>query len=64
MRDDLAMGYVECDECGCPIEQHDTTGCRSGNEGCTCGVTWTRDEIRRVRKSEGLSATYKKMELI
>jgi len=45
--------YVECDSCGHPIEDHNRGGCREPE--CVCAVAWTAAEIRRVRKSEGLS---------
>jgi hypothetical protein len=46
-------GYVECGECGHPIEQHDTDGCDIG-----CTERWSRAEIRRVRLREGLPARW------
>jgi hypothetical protein len=49
-------GYVECGECGHPIEQHDTDGCDITECGCT--EKWSRAEIRRVRLREGLPARW------
>lgn len=51
--------YVECDECGHPIERHDTTGCHTlPDEACTCPVRFTRDDIRRLRREAGLPTTF------
>lgn len=47
-------GYVECTECGHPIEQHSTQACL----GCTCSVRWTKQEIIKVRKANGLPAKW------
>lgn len=59
-RDDISGGYVECTECGHPIELHDTTGCQTGTgDGtCTCRVSWTKKAIRAYRQSQGLRASY------
>lgn len=57
-------GYVECSECGHPVEQHDTEGCgvcRTGAEllgTLNCPTTWTKAEIRDLRRREGLPAAY------
>lgn len=51
-RDD---GYVECTECGHPIEQHGTEGCTV----CFCGVVWTVAEIKRTRRREGLPGEWR-----
>lgn len=59
VRDDLAGGYVECTECGHPIENHGArTGCDDIGGECPCNVDWTRDDIRRVRREEGLPARW------
>lgn len=49
----LTDGYVECDECGHPIETHDTAGCHEV-DGCPCPVTLTAREIADIRVREGL----------
>lgn len=45
-------GYVECGECGAPIEQHNKNG--STLPDSTCKEKWTKKEIVRVRIREGL----------
>lgn len=50
--------YVECDECGHPIEVHDRAGCHSTGSECTCRAGWTVAEIRRARREAGLPARY------
>lgn len=48
---------VECQECGHPIESHDTKGCQESlGEPCLCPTRWTKAEIRRVRREAGLPA--------
>jgi hypothetical protein len=53
-------GYVECAECGHPVEQHDTGGCDPCRQGgvSLCLVKWTKTEIRNLRRREGLPAAY------
>ncbi len=62
IRDDLAAGYVECSECGYPIERHDLSGYRV-DDGVQCHVAWTKEEIRRVRKENGLPASFNPLTL-
>jgi len=50
-----ATDYVECSECGCPVEVHRMVGCT--NVGCSCGITWTKTEIRNYRRTQGLPRT-------
>lgn len=45
-------GYVECTECGHSINDHDTRECL----GCSCPVRWTKQEIIKVRRANGLPA--------
>ena len=59
------VGYVECSECGHPVEQHDPDSCdvcRTGVEllGGTslCPTTWTTAQIMALRLREGLPASY------
>jgi len=49
----LTDGYVECDECGHPIEAHDMTGCHEV-DGCPCPVTFATREVEDIRVREGL----------
>lgn len=59
-RDDLAIGYVECTECGHPIENHTAgNGCAELGGECPCTENWTRAEVAQVRKREGLPARRK-----
>ncbi len=58
-------GYVECSECGHPVEQHDIEGCdvcRTAVEylGGTslCPTRWTKTQIMDLRRREGLPANY------
>jgi hypothetical protein len=48
-------GYVECDSCGHPIEDHNKSGC---DECDTCKVSWTRAEVSRVRRESGLPGRF------
>jgi len=57
-RDDLAIGYVECAECGHPIETH-PKGCASQVDGCPCTETFTQADVRRLRRSAGLPVRWK-----
>lgn len=50
-------GYVECTECGHPIEQHDMASCYSV-PGCQCPYTWTQHAIRQYRIELGLPARW------
>jgi hypothetical protein len=53
----LTDGYVECDECGHPIEEHTTRGCQTIlDEPCPCPDRYTQAQIRAIRKREGLSS--------
>jgi hypothetical protein len=50
-------GYVECSECGHPVEQHDVDGCDVCQTGGTnCPTKWTKAQIRDLRRREGLPA--------
>jgi len=46
-------GYVECTECGHPVERHGSEGCWQIKD-CTCTVSWTQREIEDLRQREGL----------
>lgn len=46
--------YVECAECGHPLERHDLRGCDQQVEGCTCTRRWTVRQIQAIRREEGL----------
>lgn len=50
-------GYVECAECGHPIEQHDTDGCQAV-DGCRCPVRLTKTEIVSIRRRYGLPGRF------
>ncbi len=47
-------GYVECAECGAPVEDHD----RDGYPDLGCTVSWTKRAIGDLRQAEGLPRTY------
>jgi hypothetical protein len=51
-----AAGYVECSECGHPIEKHDTHGCPWSFDDyrCPCTEKLTIIEINVIRKDYGL----------
>jgi len=54
-------GYVECSDCGHPLEySHNTRGCETcrGDGGVNCPTRWTKAQIRAVRRREGLPAAY------
>jgi hypothetical protein len=59
-RDD---GYVECQECGHAIEAHDTLGCQSIGGECVCAESWSGQEIRRARRSEGLPGVFNPLDI-
>jgi hypothetical protein len=59
----LEDGYVECGECGHPIEAHDRQGCCACGGECPCLEAWTEAEIRRVRRREGLPGIYDPVEI-
>lgn len=49
-------GYVECTECGHPLEQHGTAGCLAlgWQPTCRCPTRWTKAAIAEARQREGL----------
>ena len=49
-----AAEYVECAECGCPVHRHDTTGCLNLGGECPCSAEFTRAEVTRLYRAEGL----------
>jgi len=53
-------GYVECDDCGHPIEEHDRNGCTYtfDEHHCGCEQKWTQREIRECRRRHGLPARW------
>lgn len=56
----LRDGYVECDECGHPLEDHGAAGCQAlpKVEPCSCPVRITAREIEDIRAREGLPRKY------
>jgi hypothetical protein len=60
--DDISAGFIECDECGHYIEDHETSGCQHtdpgdyGPERCACRARWTVREIQAYRRAAGLPA--------
>jgi hypothetical protein len=50
--------YVQCEECGCPVEGHDRNGCRNLGGECACRVPWTAAEIKAARREAGLPARW------
>jgi len=56
---DVLPDYVECTECGHPIESHDRKGCLElGAGACNCPEGFTTEQIRAIRKQEGKPAKY------
>lgn len=57
--------YVECDECGDPIEIHGPKGCtrRFADAACTCPAAFTRADVTRLRREAGLPAKYDTREM-
>jgi RNA polymerase-binding transcription factor DksA len=53
-RDDLSGGYVECSDCGHPIEIHRPYCQPELDRPCPCLTLFTAAEIRTIRKREGL----------
>lgn len=52
--------YVECTECGHPIEEHGLGGCEvDRDERCSCPTRWTKAQIREARVADGLPASYR-----
>jgi hypothetical protein len=57
---DESNNYVECTECGHPIEEHGLGGCEvNRDERCPCLVKWTKAAIRECRVAVGLPASYR-----
>lgn len=54
--------YIECAECGHPLERHSTAGCDFQDEGCTCRDRWTVREVERLRREAGLTVKFKRWE--
>jgi hypothetical protein len=50
--------YVQCEECGCPVEGHGRNGCTNLGGECPCRVPWTAAEIRTARREAGLPARW------
>ena len=51
--------YVECSECGHPLERHSIKGCDWQTDGCTCRARWTVREIQAQRREAGLPVKFK-----
>ena len=49
--------YVECAECGHPLERHTPQGCDS-IAGCDCPTRWTVREVERARRHAGLPGRF------
>ena len=52
--------YVECSECGHPLERHHMTGCDWQSEGCTCTAAWSYKRISEQRRSAGLPVSFER----
>jgi hypothetical protein len=54
-----AAGYVECSECGHPVEEHDNDGCSHVDDDydCPCDERLTISDIDRIRADYGLEPT-------
>lgn len=53
-----SASYVECAECGHPLEQHGLKGCNWQSDGCGCATRWTVKEIMAQRRAVGLPGTF------
>lgn len=50
--------YVECVECGHPVEKHPWgQGCINGD--CTCDERFTVSEVLNLRRAKGLPLRYR-----
>lgn len=56
---DEMNSYIECTECGHPLERHGLQGCDWQADGCSCTARWTKHEIRAQRKAAGLPQNFK-----
>lgn len=54
--------YIECTECGHPLERHTTHGCDWQADGCGCTAQWTRHEVTQQRRAAGLVGVFKSHE--
>ena len=57
--------YVDCTECGDPVEGHDREGChahdgRTDADPCNCPARWTVKEIMALRRSYGLPGEWRR----
>lgn len=50
--------YVECAECGHPIEQTGADGECVAVPGCPCPIRWSTAAIKAARQRVGLPARY------
>lgn len=58
--------YVECTECGHPLERHGLAGCeamdgidRNDPDGCSCTTRWTVKAIMAIRRDHGLPGNWR-----
>lgn len=55
--------YVECVECGHPLESHRRTGCEApGDARCGCPTRWTVREVEAARAREGLPRRWNRVD--
>lgn len=55
---DEGEGYVECAECGHPLERHTMAGCDL--EGCSCAAKWSYRRISEQRRAAGLPVSFER----
>ena len=59
-----ADGYVECSECGHPIERHTGDGCAvCVDAGQPCPAVWSTGDVQTYRRSLGLPGKWEPLEL-
>lgn len=52
--------YIDCTECGHPVESHSPDGCRAGYGGpCGCSARWTIKAIKALRRRHGLPGEWR-----
>jgi hypothetical protein len=57
---DEGNDYVECAECGHPLERHTMKGCDSQAEGCPCREAWSYRRISEERRTAGLPVSFER----
>ncbi len=52
--------YVECSECGHPLERHTIYGCEALVEPCGCTASWSIKRISEQRRAAGLPVSFER----